>query len=449
VPFQIDLLNEWVKNAAMTAEIAVQNKHGVALAADSAITVRKPNAQKIYNSANKLFMLSKYHPVGVMVYGSASFMGIPWETIIKFYREELGATQCDKLVGFADNFFGFLRENKALFSPQLQTQELIAMGHWVLSQVKEQIDGAVKALFEKQGSVSDKDVQDIAISVIGQKADEWKSLLRLDCFSAEFEEEMLAKYSEELENLIGTVFGDLPIGTLKDKLLDICSCRVTREWWSFNAGGIVFAGFGKNDIFPSVQAYTVEVIVNDALKMQHISVLSNDMNETGAVSIMPYAQPEMVHRFIKGIDPEYHRAIFQLVRKNLGESYSSKILDSAKETLSQEQLSELGKILEKVGGEELAGLDSSISELERTKFVDPVLDIVGDLQKDDLAAMAESLVNLTSFKLKITAEAETVGGPIDVAVISKGDGFIWIKRKHYFNKDLNPSFFANYYRRSE
>ena len=34
--------------------------------------------------------------------------------------------------------------------------------------------------------------------------------------------------------------------------------------------------------------------------------------------------------------------------------------------------------------------------------------------------MAESLVNLTSFKRRVTMDAETVGGPIDVAVISKG-----------------------------
>src|ERR1022692_518481 len=69
--------------------------------------------------------------------------------------------------------------------------------------------------------------------------------------------------------------------------------------------------------------------------------------------------------------------------------------------------------------------------------------------KDELAAMAESLVNLTSFKRRITAEAETVGGPIDVAVISKGDGFVWIRRKHYFDRNLNPGFFANYYRRND
>jgi hypothetical protein len=54
--------------------------------------------------------------------------------------------------------------------------------------------------------------------------------------------------------------------------------------------------------------------------------------------------------------------------------------------------------------------------------------------------MAESLVNLTSFKLRISMKAPSVAGPIDVAVISKKDGFVWIKRKHYFPKDLNPQF---------
>lgn len=68
------------------------------------------------------------------------------------------------------------------------------------------------------------------------------------------------------------------------------------------------------------------------------------------------------------------------------------------------------------------------------------------LPKDELAAMAESLVNLTSFRRKLSMGAETVGGPIDVAIISKGDGFIWVKRKHYFSPELNQHFFANYFR---
>jgi hypothetical protein len=56
------------------------------------------------------------------------------------------------------------------------------------------------------------------------------------------------------------------------------------------------------------------------------------------------------------------------------------------------------------------------------------------------------LVSLTSFKQKVSMDTETVGGAVDVAVISKGDGFIWIKRKHYFKPELNARFFANYFR---
>ena len=37
----------------------------------------------------------------------------------------------------------------------------------------------------------------------------------------------------------------------------------------------------------------------------------------------------------------------------------------------------------------------------------------------------------------VTTSAESVSGPIDVAVISKGDGFVWIKRKQYFDPQLN------------
>ena len=55
--------------------------------------------------------------------------------------------------------------------------------------------------------------------------------------------------------------------------------------------------------------------------------------------------------------------------------------------------------------------------------------------------MAESLVRMTCLKRHVTTDDETVGGPVDVAVITKGDGFIWIKRKHYFDASLNQHYF--------
>ena len=66
---------------------------------------------------------------------------------------------------------------------------------------------------------------------------------------------------------------------------------------------------------------------------------------------------------------------------------------------------------------------------KRENFIDPIVSIVEALPVNELAEMAEALLNITSLKRKMSISLETVGGPIDVAVITKGDGFIWVKRK--------------------
>lgn len=88
----------------MTAEIAVFNKSAVALAADSAVTISGGDGiNKIYNGADKLFALSKHHPVGIMVFGSASICGIPWEMIIKEFRKKLVTTTLIRLESMLKN----------------------------------------------------------------------------------------------------------------------------------------------------------------------------------------------------------------------------------------------------------------------------------------------------------------------------------------------------------
>ena len=77
----------------MTAEIAVLNKFGISIAADSAVTVETFHdgeiKQKVYNSANKIFALSKHAPIGLMFYNTVTLGGVPWETIVKSYRKKL------------------------------------------------------------------------------------------------------------------------------------------------------------------------------------------------------------------------------------------------------------------------------------------------------------------------------------------------------------------------
>ena len=66
------------------------------------------------------------------------------------------------------------------------------------------------------------------------------------------------------------------------------------------------------------------------------------------------------------------------------------------------------------------------------KHSGPFMTAVAALPRHDLAAMADALVNLTAFRAHASAdERETVAGPIDVAILSKGDGFVWAKRKRF------------------
>jgi len=433
----------------MTAEVAILNKNAVALAADSAVTLRNPETQKVYNTANKLFMLSKYHPVGIMVYGPASFMGIPWETVIKMYREELHDTNFIHLDGFAGNFLTFLESNRLLFPEAAQSTAFSYACQYPLWAIRNEIDERVKAIIKDAGAASDGDVGKVVVATIQEHLTKWAGYRRLPCFPEDFEAQITANEKPAIDLLLENTFGSLPITEMREALFQICAYRITKDWWRFDSGGVVIAGFGKDDVFPVLYSYAVEDIIRGKLKSDRRENQSNDVNQSQTATIVPFAQGEIVYRFIQGMDPEYKRELTNFVSNLLTVEYPAGVAEKLAGQIPEARIGNLQRELQQLGGEIIKGLWKKWENWEHQKFVGPVLDIVGDLPKDDLAAMAESLVNLTSFKRRITAEMETVGGPIDVAVISKGDGFVWIKRKHYFEKDLNPGFFAKYYRREE
>lgn len=144
----------------MTAEIGVLNKNGVALAADSAVTITNKDIVKVLNSANKLFNLSNYHPVGIMIYGNGDYMGIPWEIIIKEYREYLGRKPFDTLEGYCNDFFEFLFESGKFHSKTTMKQLASRLFDEQLNIILQKVN---KDLFNKHKSHEPpiEDVQEI------------------------------------------------------------------------------------------------------------------------------------------------------------------------------------------------------------------------------------------------------------------------------------------------
>jgi hypothetical protein len=56
----------------------------------------------------------------------------------------------------------------------------------------------------------------------------------------------------------------------------------------------------------------------------------------------------------------------------------------------------------------------------------------------DAIDLAEFLVDLTMKVSRFSPGQPTVGGPIEIAAISKHEQFKWIARKHYYDREYNP-----------
>lgn len=108
----------------MTALVSVMNKHAVVIAADSAITVTTPYGHKVINSANKVFALSKYHPVGIMFCGNANFMSTPIEVIVKLYRKQLKDRCFATISEYLSDFLGFIKNNHYFCSAEMQNANM-------------------------------------------------------------------------------------------------------------------------------------------------------------------------------------------------------------------------------------------------------------------------------------------------------------------------------------
>jgi hypothetical protein len=82
-----------------------------------------------------------------------------------------------------------------------------------------------------------------------------------------------------------------------------------------------------------------------------------------------------------------------------------------------------------------ADVPSAIEQIQQ-ELHEPLLEAPMPIQ--DAIDLAEFLVHTTTMYTRFKHGAATVGGPIESAVITKHEGFKWVRRKHYFDTRLNP-----------
>lgn len=426
----------------MTAEIAILNKKAVALAADSAIST----PDKIFRSANKIFSLSKVAPVAIMVYSHAEFCGIPWEGIIKEYRKNNGFHKYNTIDEYVDSFLDFIQNNTIVKSnicyDDSRLLQLIASDFIFRSE--ENIKGIIDSEIKEQGKLTSNFINNVIRRVYNENfsiLDKFNELelaktITYKMFEEKFSDKIILLYEEKLKNIKHL------IPDLLDNFIHAMYKLITRDVFPMGYSGIVFAGFGEKELYPSVKTYHLGDVFNNQLQLMKIEEKCYTVSNKDSATVVPFAQDDIISMFIEGIHPQIKIKIFETFRSIVDEQEKTflEILNTTKKKRdeTQETISQFtNKIQEK--------LSRNIDNFINKKFIYPIINIISILPPNELANFAESLINLTSIKRQISLDRETVGGPTDVALISKGDGLIWIKRKHYFDPNLNHHFFKNYF----
>ena len=380
-----------------------------------------------------------------MVYGSAEFMGIDWETIVKLYRSRLSDGSFSTVRDYFDDFIRFLDATRDISDKASQAKFVRERIGSTFSSIRDEVlRNVAEVLSRSKATQSDigREIQNVV-----KRHLEWmrelKEITLVDGkpIAPTKINDVRSAYQQEVAKIKAMVFENLPIDeeTSRD-LQEIALYALTKDNEIGPGSGVVVAGYATKQIFPALEAMRVDGVFEDTLKFS--SLQSSAIGRDEPAAIIPFAQSEMVVAFMEGSDPEYQGRVNAKVRAML-DGYSAALLGIVFPTGVQQSHLES---IEKLNGELASDFKRDMSNYRQERFIQPVVRIVEGLPQSDLAAMAESLVNLTSFRRHVTPDAETVGGPIDVAVISRGDGFVWIKRKHYFQPELNPHFFRNYFR---
>ncbi|MGE0408568.1 MAG: hypothetical protein AB7P23_04800 [Amphiplicatus sp.] len=417
----------------MTSEVVLMNRQAVAMAADSAVTISGHQYLKTYQSVDKLFPLVDGQPVAVMIYNNAEIMSTPWETVISLYREASRGRALDSLEAYSEDFMAFLSGNPDLFAPDHQDTEFFKHVAVIFTVIAEDFDYQLSK-FEESGQARLKDhISAIFEFVVGELYADYQRYPDdsprhdLACFPQGMGEQIRRRYRAEIEQLIeslvATLRSDYPGLAISDatreRLREIAVFAVTKDAFFEHYTGVVFAGFGARDKFPAMLSYLVSSVVLGILKRKQDR--RADMTADGGPVVQPFAQDRMIKTFLTGMD-DYLRRFMYGESLKLSLHLVTDVIGRAPGLTETQRQQLFRDYSENNLGYALREFFKSIDAYQYAMHTGPIYRAIASLPKRELGETAASLIKLNSFQQKVMHSIETVGGPIDVAVITRNGG---------------------------
>jgi hypothetical protein len=430
----------------MTTEIAVINRLGVALAADSAVTISGFGVAKVFDTGDKLFELSVDHPIAIMVNGNLDFMGVPWEIIIKDFRHENPEEVPKTIAAWADRFLAFVMTHRAVNTQQSQAWLRAAVTSEIES-IRARISEAIQAILRQSPAptVDTAAIKGVIQKVLHDRAKEYAGLPSIDSLNDLTTEQLIGSVGPTVTELQPRVFGEIEpeladIEALRQAIAGRIKTSLRRDL----STGLVICGFGCDDLFPSLHSVLLDGVVAGRLRFSvtHRVEITRDLetesqNTKELGTALSFAQTDVINRLLRGADQRFIVGSRDFIATSLAESIPS-VFNQLGYTVTdpdggQVDLVELAALV----GQALADGYDIHSKQVSDEIENEFKRTIALMPKQELIELAEALVGITAVERKASYDAGTVGGPIDVALITRAEGFVWVKRKHHFKADMN------------
>lgn len=410
----------------MTSEIAVMNQRGLALAADSAVTVHAGGKVIVRNDHRKLFQVAEDLPVAMMVFGVVDLMGHPWEVLLDHYRKTKGPQPLANIRDYGAELTGMCDHLETFFPREHLDDEYRRL----LYSVFRFVFRTAQYLREGGADAPDEDIMRRAIEMVWlryQFREDGAPRRDLACFPPGFAETIERDYAKLIDECAGFAFQAFALDAQsRQRLKEIGLWCVTKDLFLEDVTGLVFAGYGAGDAYPSLAGYTVSAVVGGILKRG--LTVENRIDGRVHASIALFADSEVTYAFLRGIELDLEARMYSSFHA-LGLSLVDQVVDAFTDVDPAQREAIRRQFQAERVPQYVNRCFDMIGQYQQDAYIEPILTVVEVASRQEMAEMAHDLVNLNIFKKKIMAQKQTVGGAIDVAIISRDKGFAWFKRQ--------------------
>jgi hypothetical protein len=396
----------------MTSQLILLNGFGVALASDSAMTLGN---KRTYETAEKVIPLPGPHRLAVLHSGAVNIHGMPYSVLINEWAATLGATPLRAVALYRQNFLSWLNDNHDWVGPTRVTDDFI----YQLNDIYRAIWNRINEAIEEDDSEATK--AEKCLAIWNQYTSHYLGLPSLSHSGGDWISQAYTKVEKEISDVRNYWFDDIPINLEINQQIDEFTRLFLERGHFDNRAQLAFVGFGDKQLLPGYANVEISGILNDSLLYEFTADQSaQSIGNRNYFGICPIGQTSSIDLVLKGLNYQLVNIATTAVMETLFPPDDDQ-MDTTPESTDEEK--------EELSSKFYSAIDKSFNSWSEKNYVQALRGAISALPVASLAAVARSLIEVQSLSQTITGEMGTVGGPIDVATISRDNGFQWVRHK--------------------